>query len=173
MSEADVEKQGQNWKKLGCLGILGVLLFLAFLAAIAPEPTPEQIAEQEAQQAAEDAKRDEQRQAEAMAKLDQAMSVSSRDLASAYEANEVRAQEQFGGRDLLVTGSVTGVTLDFSDDPVVQLEGANQFLDVQADLNDKSAASQLDKGQQIKVLCSEVTEVVSAPMLSDCELIPE
>lgn len=173
MNEGIEQVKKRNWGKIGCFGVLGLFAFLGILVAIAPEPTPEQIAERKAAELADEAKEAEERQAEAQSKIDQATAVSSRELAAAYDANEVRAQQNFGDRSLLVTGRVTGITLDFSDDPVVQLEGVNQFLPVQADLNDKAVASQLDKGQQIKILCNKITEVISAPMLSDCEIIPE
>jgi hypothetical protein len=152
--------KGKSWLKIGCLGLVGLFVLLALIVAFAPEPTPEQIAEREAEEAAEEAAAAKQSQAEAQAKIDSAVPVSSRELASAYEANEVRAQQQYGGKPLLVTGRVKGVTLDFSDDPVVQMEGSNEFLDVQADLNDKAAAAALDKGQEISLLCKKVTEVI-------------
>lgn len=83
------------------------------------------------------------------------------------------AQQQYGDRPLLVSGRVTGITLDFADEPVVQLEGVNQFLDVQADLNDETVAARLQKGQEVTLLCQDLSEVISAPMLGDCELIEE
>lgn len=171
MNDSLDKPAGRSWLKTGCLGLVGLFALLALIVAIAPEPTPEQIAEREAEAAEEEAAAAKQSQAEAQAKIDSALSVSSRELASAYEANEVRAQQQYGNKPLLVTGQVKGVTLDFSDDPVVQMEGSNEFLDVQADLNDEAAAAALDKGQEISILCKKVTEVISAPMLSDCELI--
>jgi len=152
---------------------MGIFAFMVIVGLLAPEPTPEQLAEREAKRAAEEAEEAAERQAEAQAKIDGAYKITSRELAAAYENNEVRAQQVLGDRDPLVTGRITAITLDFSDDPVVQMQGTNQFLDVQADLNDKSAAAALNKGQTITLLCSEVTEGISAPMLSDCELIEE
>ncbi len=99
-----------------------------------------------------------------------ALAVTAQELASAYEANEAAAQQQYGGQPLEVTGTIAGITLDFSDDPVVQLSGTNEFLDVQASLAEgsKSKAGNLSKGQQITLRCESVTEVISAPMLSEC-----
>lgn len=171
MNEIPETKKGRSWAKIGCLGLLGLFALLVLIVAIAPEPTPEQLAEREAKKDAEEAEEAKQRLAEAQQKVDEALSVSSRDLAAAYEANEVRAQQQFGGKTLLVSGRVTGVTLDFADNPVVQMDGVNQFLAVQADLNDDDAAAALNKGDKISILCEKVTEVISAPMLSDCELV--
>jgi hypothetical protein len=102
------------------------------------------------------------------------MHVSAVELAEAFHANEVAAQKKYGGQVLDVTGIVTGVVLDFMNDPVIHLEGANEFLAVQASFP-KSAGDQLgqlSKGQQITVRCSSLTSVISAPMLSDCILPP-
>src|SRR5665213_1932428 len=103
-----------------------------------------------------------------------AMQVSAIELAQAFQANEVAAQKRYGGQTLDVTGIITGVVLDFMNDPVIHLAGVNEFLAVQASFP-KSAGDQLgqlSKGQQITVRCSSLTSVISAPMLSDCVLPP-
>jgi hypothetical protein len=129
-----------------------------------PEGAAQRAQEREAAAAAD-------RAAEAQSALASAISITSRDLAAAYEANEVAAQQRFGGQNLLVSGRINGITLDFADEPVVQLPGVNQFLDVQVSLNDKQAAARLQQGQEVQILCHDISEVISAPMLSDCELI--
>lgn len=99
-----------------------------------------------------------------------AMQVESIDLAQAFQDNEVAAKMQYGGKTLYVDGTVTGVTLDFMDNPVIELEGVNQFLPVHASF-DKSyttGISQVQKGQRIRVVCRKIGEVISAPMLNDC-----
>jgi hypothetical protein len=101
-----------------------------------------------------------------------AIEVTSVELARAYEANEAAAQQKYGGKALKVSGTVEGVTLDFADDPVVQLQGVNPFLNVQANLGggSKAKASQLQKGQEITLICSDVSEAVSMPLLKECEI---
>lgn len=101
-----------------------------------------------------------------------AMAVTAKTLAAAFDANEVAAQTTYGDRPLLVTGTVAGVTLDFSNDAVVQLEGANPFLNVQAALSEDSQAkaSGVAKGQTVTMTCGGVSEVIGTPMLSECEL---
>lgn len=99
------------------------------------------------------------------------LEVTSRALASAYAANEVAAQEQYGSQPVLLTGVVSGITLDYADHPVVQLAGVNQFLPVQARLNAANQAASLSKGDRVRILCSSISEVISAPMLSDCDII--
>jgi hypothetical protein len=74
------------------------------------------------------------------------------------------------GKTLDVTGLITGITLDISNDPTIQMEGTNQFLPVQARF-DKSYSvriSSLSKGQQITVRCSSVDTVLSSPVLDKC-----
>jgi tRNA_anti-like/Uncharacterised protein family UPF0547 len=98
--------------------------------------------------------------------------VSSVELARAYNANEVNAQNTYGGKTLDVTGTITGVKLDLFNNPVVEMEGVNEFLPVQAtfDQSYSQKVSALSKGQEITVRCTQITEVVSAPMLSECSL---
>jgi hypothetical protein len=100
------------------------------------------------------------------------IAVNSTELAQAYADNEVAAQNRFGDKTLNLTGLVTGVTLDFSSAPVIQFAGVNPFLPVQARF-DKSfgdALGRISKGQTITIRCTSVTEVISAPILSDCSL---
>lgn len=99
-----------------------------------------------------------------------AIEVTSVELAKAFEENEVAAQQKYGAAPLLVSGKVTGITLDFMDQPVVQLPGLNEFSDVQANLGEegKAVSATLKKGQDIVVRCGEISEVVGTPMLSKC-----
>ncbi len=99
-----------------------------------------------------------------------AIEVTSTELAKAFEENEVAAQQKYGAGPLLVSGKVTGITLDFMDQPVVQMPGSNQFMDVQASLGEegKAVSATLKKGQDIVLRCSELTEVASTPMLGSC-----
>lgn len=100
------------------------------------------------------------------------LEVTATELFNAYKANEAAAQQQYGNRSLLVTGTVDGVDLDFSDRPVVKLATSNQFMSAQANLTDASVprASELSKGQSIRLLCGSVGEVVGMPMLKDCNI---
>jgi len=99
-----------------------------------------------------------------------AIEITSVELAKAFEKNEVAAQQKYGASPLLVSGKITGITLDFMDLPVVQLPGTNQFADVQASLGEegKAVSATLKKGQDIVVRCGKVSEVVGTPMLDEC-----
>ena len=101
-----------------------------------------------------------------------ALAISARDLHAAFDANEVAAKARFDGQRLAVTGTISSISLDFMDRPVVALETANQFQAVQATFAKDAAAATgaLAKGQEITVTCGSVTEVVGVPVLGDCAL---
>lgn len=140
----------------GCLVILGIIVVLIIIGAIAggdQKTTASSASEQKAEAAP-------------------ARPVTAKELAQAYDSNEAAAKKEYGDQRLAVSGVVAGVDLDFSDDPVVKLEGINQFMPVQAsfgkDYSDATAA--LSKGQKITVTCDKLTEVIGTPMLDDCTM---
>ena len=98
--------------------------------------------------------------------------VSAQQLFSAYDSNEARAQQMYGGKRLLITGTVAAVDLGIGDKPNVQLVTSNQFMPVTLNNTDdiSSKAANLDKGQQITALCGDVHEVMGRPFLDDCVL---
>lgn len=100
------------------------------------------------------------------------LEVTATELFNAYQANEAAAQQQYGDKPLLVTGTVDGVDLDFSDRPVVKLATSNQFMSAQANLTNASVprASELSKGQSVRLLCGSVGEVIGMPTLRDCDI---
>lgn len=175
MNEQGSQPKKRSWVKIGCLAIVGIFAAMIALGMIIqafdPEGVERRAAEMKArhaQQAAADAAAEKEAR---LAAIGSATRVTSLQLSTAYQNNEVAAQQLFGDRPLLVTGTVTGVRLNFADEPVVELNSVNEFLSVQADLADANAAAGLRKGQKVTLLCQKVTEVVSAPMLADCELI--
>jgi hypothetical protein len=99
------------------------------------------------------------------------LSAEATDIIVAYEANEAAAQAKYGDRSLQVTGIVKAIDLDFSDKPVVHLAAsadAPKYL--MANLTDEAQAkaASLSKGQKLTVTCSEVSEVISIPILGGC-----
>jgi hypothetical protein len=99
-----------------------------------------------------------------------ARAVTAAELADAYEANEQRAQKEYGDQRLAVTGIVDGVALDMFDAPVVHL-ASGKFLPVQASFSKDFAdqTSSLDKGNAVTVTCGKVSEIMGTPMLDDCD----
>lgn len=98
--------------------------------------------------------------------------VTASELGRAYEENEVKAQSQYGGKVLRVTGKIQSISLDFLDEPVIGLRGANEFslVSVHLEKSDVEKTSELSKGQQLTVTCSELSEVIGSPQLSECVL---
>lgn len=143
---------------VGCLWVVGVVFVLGIIGNIIGPPkdtaTTSEAADKDAPETAD-------------------VQVTAVELAAAYEANEVAAQQEYGNKTVDVTGRVSGVTLDFMSNPVIQFTGTNQFLPVQAQF-DKGYAkliSNVGKGMNLTVRCKSITEVVSAPMLSDCRIV--
>lgn len=103
---------------------------------------------------------------------EQMVQVTADQLFSAYEQNEIAANQQFKGKKLLVSGKIDSIQADITDSPVIALRAGDQynFLLPQASLADSevSKAAQLAKGQQVKLLCTGSSEVAGMAMLSDC-----
>jgi hypothetical protein len=161
-------------KKRGCgfwaLIVVGVLIVLFIIGSLLPKPTPEQQADMAAKQASAAEAAAKTQAEEAKTKLDSAVKVSANELFNAYQGNEMAAQQHYGGKLLEVSGTVDGVDLDLSDDPVVKLRTSNQFMPVSVYLTGatQNAAAGFTKGQKITVLCDEVSEVISIPQLKEC-----
>lgn len=102
------------------------------------------------------------------------LAVTATQLFNAYKNNEATAQNYFGGRPLLVTGTVDKVSLDFMDNPIVGLRTPNQFMTAQASLAEdaKGEAGNFNAGDHARLLCQDISEVVSTPMLKDCRTAP-
>lgn len=95
-----------------------------------------------------------------------------KELAEAYKANEMRAQQDYGSQPVIITGTVRGVDLDLTDDPVVTLVDAVYSLNAYFDKDNGGAATgQLIKGQAATVQCNSVSEVLGDPVIRDCQII--
>lgn len=105
-------------------------------------------------------------------RVNNALQVTAAELFNAYDSNEAAAQQRYGDRDLLVTGTVKSIDLDFMDKPNVLLETPNQFMSANASLTEESEgfAANLSKGQSVTLLCGDVSEAVGMPMLKKCEI---
>jgi tRNA_anti-like len=175
MTDGTTEPKKRSWIKIGCLGIIGFFVAMTALGLLIqtldPEGSARRAAEAEERRSAEEEAEVQQKRNDRLAEIESALPITSLQLSSAYDANEVAAQQQFGDRPLLISGTVTGISLDLLDQPIVSLNSINEFLSVQASLSDADAAGQLQKGQEVRMLCQKVTEVISAPQLSDCELV--
>ncbi len=86
-----------------------------------------------------------------------------------YKANEVLADTKYKGQWLYVSGIVTEIGKDFTDDPYVNLFGENEYATVRA-IFTKSAIQQLaalHQGEQISIMCRGKGRLIGDPIL-DC-----
>jgi len=98
---------------------------------------------------------------------DAPIEITAPELSQAYDQNEVSADSRYKGKRLKVSGIVTGIESDISDDPVVQLESGG-LMPVTAQGLSKERAASLIKGQKITLLCTGAGEVLSIPQLERC-----
>ena len=98
--------------KSGCLKIFGIsaaiLVGLGIVGSMVPKSP----------KVAEPATTSEKATTEPAAPI---LKTTAREIFRAYQSNEAAAQKQYGDRSVEVSGVISGITLDFSDDPVVAL----------------------------------------------------
>lgn len=108
----------------------------------------------------------------AEAPAEPAMSVSAKQLSSAYEANEVSADNSYKGKRLLVDGVVQSIGKDIMNNVYVVLRGRNDFQGVHATMmeSETGTAAKLSKGDRLTVLCKGNGKMLTDPMLDDCRV---
>lgn len=90
------------------------------------------------------------------------------ELYDAYDANEIQANERFGGRTLRVLGTIEQIAVDRTGTPYVQLE--TRGLGVRANFTaGADGLSGLRKGADVAVTCIGVGRSMSIH-LKDCRL---
>jgi len=138
---------GIGFAVLAAIGMAGASHAMQEAAASSPSAgTPEQLAERPTVQ------------------------VTAREMFSDYQGNEVRANAKYQGKNVVVSGTVSKVSADIMDEPVVDLESGNMILGVSLHDLPASAAGALNNGENITALCTEVSEVAGAPQLGGCSL---
>ena len=74
----------------------------------------------------------------------------------------------------MVSGKIESINADITDKAAIVFKTKDQydFMKPIASLADseQDKAAQLSKGQNIKVLCTDVTEMAGTPMLNGCVL---
>jgi tRNA_anti-like len=145
--------------KTGCLWVAGVFLGLVVLGTIiGGDGKDSKPTEGEKKGTAESAS------------LPAPMSVTAGELFKAFQDNEVAAKAEYGDKQLAISGTVSDITLDLFDKPVVSLRTSNQFMSLQASGIDVDSAATLKKGAKVTLICGEVSEVAGTPMASDCSV---
>lgn len=99
--------------------------------------------------------------------------ITAQQLSEAYQANAAAAQQQYGDKVLQVGAKVTRVQRDINGKPFLLLEGKDEFMGPQAQLDEASQrrTGALVKGQEIELTCQGVTNIGGTPMLTQCLLI--
>ena len=98
--------------------------------------------------------------------------ITATELTAAYIANEVKADQDYKGKQVLVTGEITDIKKGIADDIYVVLKGSEKHRSVQCYYKNEEDARTLKKGMEIsfKGKCDGLWVNV---ILSDCERMRE
>ncbi|VWB23283.1 hypothetical protein BAR24066_00934 [Burkholderia arboris] len=98
------------------------------------------------------------------------VSVTASALFTAYDKNEVSADQKYKGKALAVGGTVQSIDKDAFDNIVVKLKTSNQFMPVNAYLSKEheALAASLEKGQKVSWVCEGAGRLIGSPILRDC-----
>ena len=104
------------------------------------------------------------------------LEVSAQRVCSDYKENEFSATQKYKDKVIVITGTVSSIHTDISDEPVIRLECSQKLVDFQS-LHARPAKSQyekvagLSKGQSVRLKCRGGTEVVGSPFVEDCVFV--
>ena len=90
-----------------------------------------------------------------------------------FQANEVRTIRNYKGKEVIITGTVTSIDADFSDNAIIVLgTGKNDFgissCRLSPNKKNQDFAYNLEKGQSVKLRCSNINEIVGSPTAENC-----
>ena len=99
-----------------------------------------------------------------------AVTVSSMQLWSDYQANEVAADNQYKGKKVLVSGTVASIDKGPFGGLLLRLATGNEFMPTTCEMerSEQSELAQLSKGERVRVLCVCRGMVLGGPQLDDC-----
>ena len=98
-------------------------------------------------------------------------SVTADKLQKDYEKNEVKADNEYKNKNLLITGKIDAIQKDAFNNMLLKLVGGNNmFLYPSATINKKYAdwVSGLNKGNTVKLVCKGRGFVIGTASLDDC-----
>lgn len=100
------------------------------------------------------------------------VAVSAVDLYAAYEDNEVRADQQFRDKQLLVRGVVSKIDKNAFESVFVYLQTSSTFGQVMAKIRPsaESSVASLSRGDLVELMCSGAHRTLGIPTLSGCSL---
>lgn len=96
-----------------------------------------------------------------------ATDITARKLYEDYVANEVRADANYNGKVLRVTGIVKEIGKDIADDGYAELLAPHGGT-VHVRFRDEAALAWLDKGQEVTIRCRCDGFSLGTPVLKDC-----
>lgn len=103
-----------------------------------------------------------------------ALDASAEEIYRAYEANEQAAQLKYGKQPVNIGGAIASIELDAADEPMVSLRAGAMLEEVTlhfgSDFSD--TAAKLQKGQWFAARCNTISEIMGAPQLDECKMIP-
>ena len=100
------------------------------------------------------------------------ISVTAEQLSQEFEANEVRANAQYEGQWIRVTGTVASIEEDLFEDEMLNLEGG--LWGVSCDYNDETdsaKAQRLNVGDRVTVF-GQVDDYLLGVSIKHCEILP-
>lgn len=103
-----------------------------------------------------------------------ALDASAEEVYRDYQANEQAAQLKYGKQPMKIGGAIASIELDAADEPMVSLRAGAMLEEVTLHFgSDFSAtAAKLQKGQWFAARCNTISEIMGAPQLDDCTMIP-
>lgn len=102
--------------------------------------------------------------------------VSSKQLSTDYDANEIAGDQKYKSSDaIVVTGRVESISKDFTGSPYIALTGHQMFQGVQAKFDDKYSGSlaSYKKGMNAEFVCKVSGKIVTSVMLKNCKTLDE
>lgn len=100
--------------------------------------------------------------------------VSAKEVADAYEKNEVKADSSHKGKMLFVSATIDNIQSGLGDEPFLTLKGSsNMFLSPQAHFEDAKEQvgkiGELSKGDQVFLVCKGGGEIGGTAFFKDCQ----
>lgn len=99
--------------------------------------------------------------------------ITAQQLCSKYDENEVRADEIYKGRTLVITGRVDSISKDFTNDMFVSLNTSYNCLYVRGGIasDQKENMKAISKGDKITIRCTGAGLIINSPMAENCVLV--
>ncbi|WP_180846383.1 OB-fold protein [Stenotrophomonas maltophilia] len=94
--------------------------------------------------------------------------ITASELFQAYSENEVRGDQQYKHRQMLVTGQIRSIRSGLGGKPLVVLVGGGRFEDVYARDIPAAQAERLNRNQIVVVQCEGFGVIAATPQLKDC-----